>query len=105
MPILGLQLTEGRALELLFAVILPGWTFSTRRAHALPWPIRLRLVVLVAICDLLAVVRHGRPLRLLPQSRREVLLRNCADHRWRFLREGMQLARTCALLTAKRRRT
>ena len=92
-------------MELLFVAILPGWTFRTDGRLALPaqFPRRLRwrLTLVVAVCDAYALLTQGRPLRLLSMPRRQKLVERLAIHPWPWLRRGMALARSTALLAAQ----
>lgn len=96
-------------MELLFSAIVPGFVFGKDGTIALPaqFPRRLRwrLLWTATVCDAIALLRHGRTLRLLSPARRQRLVQGLADHPWRWLRESLTLARAMALLTCRRRPT
>ncbi len=95
-------------MELLFVAILPGWTFAKGGGVALPadFPRRLiwRLQLTVALCDVYALLRYGRLLRLLSLQRRQKLVESLASHPWLWMRQSVALARATALLTCHGRK-
>ena len=95
-------------MELLFAAILPGWNFAARGGGVtLPAGLSRRVIwrlqLTVAVCDAYALLRYGRPLRLLAAKPRQVLVQTLATHPWPWLRQSLALARATALLTGQRR--
>ena len=91
-------------MELLFAALIPGWTFVRPEDLPLPARVRRQLWWIVLACQVLALLTHGVPLRLMTVKRRERVVAAWTRHRWRWLREGLDAVRSVALLCAVRRR-
>ena len=87
-------------MELLFVAILPGWNFAALPA-GLPRRLLWRLRLTLAVCDAYALFTQGRTLRLMSVKRRQVLVQALATRGWPWLRGGLVLARSTALLVAQ----
>jgi hypothetical protein len=91
--------------ELLFVAILPGWNFGAKGRVVLPvgLPRRLlwRLWLTLAVCDAYALFTQGRTLRIMSLQRRQLLVQALATRGWPWLRGGLTLARSTALLVAQ----